>query len=324
MVMRWGLNDAHYRVWTRNLRKPLRRRARRGDHPRRCARGGRHPGGGGVGLPRRATLQPRAGGAGGRAGARSTSIPASLGVDRELFADDGTHLNDAGRGALPTRCSPSCGGGDGGDAGGGVADRGAHLPAFRRRIPPRRVVLRSRQHARADVASDLRGCTRSACAFSRVARLVRARRRRAGSSGRMAASARIAGADLASATEIADGPRDAADLTLGDDGSTATRRGSERSTRSLGASLGGLWWPWSTRGTRSTRSYRSRGVDGYVRAVKRADPGRLVTVSISGEWDAIIDGYERIDHDRGSVAPHSPRKNEVGAPGAQDGPAHPA
>jgi hypothetical protein len=46
-----------------------------------------------------------------------------------------------------------------------------------------------------------------------------------------------------------------------------------------------------------------------VAARQQADRGRLVTVSISGEWDAIIDGYERIDHVVDLVAPHSPRKD---------------
>jgi hypothetical protein len=116
-------------------------------------------------------------------------------------------------------------------------------------------------------------------------------------------------ADLASAADLADGLGMQLDLTLGDglDGDAARERALDTIARRFaGRDVVAVVDAWNEIDSELSVS----GVEGYVAAVKRADPQRLVTVSISGEWDAIIDGYERIDHVVDLVAPHSPRKNE--------------
>jgi hypothetical protein len=115
-------------------------------------------------------------------------------------------------------------------------------------------------------------------------------------------------ADLESAAALADGLGMQLDLTLGDglDDDAARERALDTIARRFaGRPVVAVVDAWNEIDSELSVS----GVEGYVRAVKRADPGRLVTVSISGEWDAIIDGYERIDHVVDLVAPHSPRKD---------------
>jgi len=116
-------------------------------------------------------------------------------------------------------------------------------------------------------------------------------------------------ADLASAAEIADGLGMQLDLTLGDglDDDAARERALDTIARRFaGRPVVAVVDAWNEIDSQLSVS----AVERYVAAVKRADPHRLVTVSISGEWDAIIDGYERIDHVVDLVAPHSPRKDE--------------
>jgi hypothetical protein len=115
-------------------------------------------------------------------------------------------------------------------------------------------------------------------------------------------------ADLESAAALADGLGMQLDLTLGDglDDDAARERALDTIARRFaGRDVVAVVDAWNEIDSALSVS----GVEGYVRAVKRADPARLVTVSISGEWDAIIDGYERIDHVVDLVAPHSPRKD---------------
>ena len=231
-------------------------------------------------------------------------------ASRELFADDGTHLNDAG-----TRV---------------VAD--AVLDGLTRALTVGTLVVEPPVEARAcprfgdgfvlgvsyyglasfapgDVASDLPWLRSLGVCLLRVwldwsvpddgARVVR-------SDGSVREDR---WADLASAADLADGLGMQLDLTLGDglDGDAARERALDTIARRFaGRDVVAVVDAWNEIDSELSVS----GVEGYVRAVKRADPGRLVTVSISGEWDAIIDRYERIDHVVDLVAPHSPRKDE--------------
>ena len=311
VVMRWGLNDAHYQVgpetFASHYADVLDEVITRGAVPVV------------VGIQ-----AEEASGYRGRRDAYNRALAALAaergavyvdpgivwGVDRELFADDGTHLNDAG-----TRR---------------VAD--AVLAELWRAATVGTLVVESpieartcprfgdgfllgvsyyglASYARADVASDLPWLHSLGVCLLRVwldwsvpddgARVFRA-------DGSVREDR---WADLASATEIADGLGMQLDLTLGDglDGDAARERALDTIARRFaGRSVVAVVDAWNEIDSQLSVS----GVDGYVRAVKRADPGRLVTVSISGEWDAIIDGYERIDHIVDLVAPHSPRKNE--------------
>ena len=233
-------------------------------------------------------------------------------VDRELFADDGVHLNDAGTRAVA-------------DAVLGGLTRALTVgtlvveptPEPEPRTCPRFgdgfllgvSYYGLASYAPADVASDLPWLHSLGVCLLRVwldwsvpddgARVFR-------SDG----SARDdRWADLASAAELADGLGIQLDLTLGDgfDDDAARERALDTIARRFaGRPVVAVVDAWN-----EIDSELSVGrVEGYVRAVKRADPARLVTVSISGEWDAIIDGYERIDHVVDLVAPHSPRKDE--------------
>ena len=231
-------------------------------------------------------------------------------VDRELFADDGVHLNDAGTRRVADAVL------DGLWRAATVGTLVVEPPAEARACPRfgdgfllgvSYYGLAS--YAPGDVASDLPWLRSLGVCLLRVwldwsvpddgARVIR-------SDGSVREDR---WADLSSAAEIADGLGMQLDLTLGDglDGDAARERALDTIARRFaGRPVVAVVDAWNEIDSELSVS----GVEGYVRAVKRADPGRLVTVSISGEWDAIIDRYERIDHVVDLVAPHSPRKDE--------------
>ena len=313
VVMRWGLNDLHYEVGPDTFRShyadALDEVIHRGAVPVVVAiqaeQDSRYRG-------RRAAYNRELASLAAERGAVYVDPGIVWGVDRELFAADGVHLDDAGTRAVADAVL---------DALWRAATVGTLVveepPPVEARACPRFgdgfllgvSYYGLASYAPGDVASDLPWLRSLGVCLLRVwldwsvpddgARVFR-------SDGSVREDR---WADLASATEIADGLGMQLDLTLGDglDGDAARERALDTIARRFaGRSVVAVVDAWNEIDSQLSVS----GVDGYVRAVKRADPGRLVTVSISGEWDAIIDGYERIDHIVDLVAPHSPRKNE--------------
>ena len=312
VVMRWGLNDAHYEVgpdtFASHYADALDEVIARGAVPVVVAiQAEEDPAYRG----RRDAYNRALAALAAERGAVYVDPGITWNASRELFADDGTHLNDAGTRVVADAVL------DGLTRALMVGTLVVDPPEPGPRACPRfgdGFMLGASYYglasfARADVASDLPWLRSLGVCLLRVwldwsvpddgARVVR-------SDGSVRDDR---WADLASAAEIADGLGMQLDLTLGDglDGDAARERALDTIARRFaGRDVVAVVDAWNEIDSELSVS----GVEGYVRAVKRADPGRLVTVSISGEWDAILDGYERIDHVVDLVAPHSPRKNE--------------
>jgi hypothetical protein len=313
VVMRWGLNDLHYQVgpetFASHYADALDEVIARGAVPVVVA----------IQAEEDASYWGRRD-AYNRALAALAALAAERGAvyvdpgitwnaDRELFADDGVHLNDAGTARVASAVL------DGltraltvGTLVVGPEPEPRACPRFGDGFMLGASYYGLASFARADVASDLPWLRSLGVCLLRVwldwsvpddgARVFR-------SDGSVRDDR---WADLESAAALADGLGMQLDLTLGDglDDDAARERALDTIARRFaGRDVVAVVDAWNEIDSQLSVS----GVEGYVAAVKRQDPHRLVTVSISGEWDAIIDGYERVDHVVDLVAPHSPRKD---------------